>query len=118
MTNPVVINLSFPPSTNNLFINVRNRRIRSPKYDRWIEEAGWLLACQRPQKCIGPVALFFEFEQPDRRKRDITNLLKAPEDLLVKHGIIEADDCSIVRSVHASWSEAVGGCRITIEQLT
>lgn len=37
--------------------------------------------------------------------------------LLVKHGIIEADDCSIVRSVHASWSEAVQGVRITVEQV-
>ena len=113
-----VIDLPFPPSVNNLFINVKRGRIRSQKYEDWIQEAGWLLACQRPAKCVGPVALFFEFCEPDKRKRDLDNLLKAPQDLLVKHGIIEADDCSIVRSVHASWSEAVGGCRITIEQLT
>jgi hypothetical protein len=35
--------------------------------------------------------------------------------LLVKHGIIEADDGSIVRRVEASWTTEVEGVRITIE---
>lgn len=58
----------------------------------------------------------FEFQEGrDKRKRDITNLLKAPEDLLVKHGIIEADDGSVVRRVSAAWNAEVEGVRITIE---
>lgn len=112
-----VIDLPFPPSVNNLFINVKRGRIRSQKYEDWIQEAGTEILRQRPSKVAGPVSLFFEFRQIDKRKRDITNLLKAPEDLLVRHGIIEADDNSIVRAVHASWSEAVEGVRITVEQL-
>jgi Holliday junction resolvase RusA-like endonuclease len=37
----------------------------------------------------------------DKRKRDITNLLKAPEDLLVKFKVIEADDNTIVQAISA-----------------
>jgi crossover junction endodeoxyribonuclease RusA len=111
----IVLTLPFPPSTNNLFINTSRGRIRSSKYDEWATEAGWELKRQRPPKVAGPVFLTFYFQDNrDKRKRDITNLLKAPEDLLVKHGVIEADDNTIVREVRASWSECVKGVEITI----
>lgn len=111
-----VITLPFPPSTNNLFINTSRGRIRSSKYDEWAAEAGWELKRQRPANVTGPVSLAFEFQSNrDKRKRDITNLLKAPEDLLVKYGVIEADDNTIVREISACWSDAVEGVRITIK---
>ena len=110
-----VITLPFPPSTNNLFINTTRGRIRSSKYDEWAAEAGWELTRQRPLKVAGPVSILFEFQSNrDKRKRDITNLLKAPEDLLVKFGVIEADDNTIVKEVSARWSECVKGVCITI----
>ena len=108
-----VIELPMPPSTNGLFVNGRKGRFRSQKYDEWIQEAGWELARQRPAKVIGPVVLTFTFEEP-KRKYDISNRLKAPEDLLVSHGIIEADDCSIVRGISARFSESVKGVKIEI----
>lgn len=114
----VTITLPFPVSTNNMFVNGSRGRFRSQKYDSWIQEAGWELARQRPSKFVGPVVLLFHFQEGrDKRKRDVTNLLKAPEDLLVKHGIIEADDNSIVRGVEAYWDAAVEGVRITIESV-
>lgn len=108
--------LPFPPSLNNMFINVRKGRIRSQRYDSWIQEAGCEIMRQRPAKCLGRVELHLQFGEPDKRKRDVSNLIKPVEDLLVKHGIIEADDSSIVRGVHASWSDAVSGCRVTVER--
>ena len=111
-----VIELPMPPSTNNLFVNGLRGRFPSQKYADWIVEAGWELTRQRPSKVAGKVNLKFEFQEGrDKRKRDVTNLLKAPEDLLVKHGIIEADDGSIVRRVEAFWTTEVEGVRITIE---
>jgi crossover junction endodeoxyribonuclease RusA len=111
----IVLHLPFPPSTNNLFINTSRGRIRSSKYDEWATEAGWELARQRPPKTLGPVSIHFDFQSGrDKRKRDITNLLKAPEDLLVKFKVIEADDNTIVQAISAGWSEAVKGVRITI----
>ena len=112
----VIITLPMPPSTNNMFLNSSRGRFRSQKYDTWIQEAGWELTRQRPLKVAGPVALTFEFQDGrDKRKRDVTNLIKAPEDLLVSHGIIEADDQYIVREVRACWSSKVDGVHITIE---
>jgi Holliday junction resolvase RusA-like endonuclease len=111
----IVITLPFPPSTNNLFINTSRGRIRSSKYDDWATEAGWELTRQRPGKSVGPVSLLFEFQSNrDKRKRDITNLLKAPEDLLVKFGVIEADDNTIVKEIRARWNKDVVGVRVTV----
>lgn len=110
-----VISLPMPPSTNGLFINIRNGRARSQRYDQWLQEAGWILKSQRPAAVAGKVVLSFTFE--DRLKGpkyDISNRLKAAEDLLVSHGIIEADDCTIVRGISASFSESVQGVRIEI----
>jgi Holliday junction resolvase RusA-like endonuclease len=111
----IVLHLPFPPSTNNLFINGSKGRFRSQKYADWIAEAGWELQRQRPPKVLGPVDLVFHFQDGrDNRKRDVTNLIKAPEDLLVKHGIIEADDNTIVRSVSAYWADTAVGVEISI----
>lgn len=112
-----VIHLPFPPSLNNMFINGQRGRFRSQKYDSWIQEAGTEIMRQRPSKVAGPVHLIFEFGEPDNRKRDVSNLVKAPEDLLVKHGIIEADDGSIVRSITSKWSPEVEGVRVTIQSV-
>jgi crossover junction endodeoxyribonuclease RusA len=107
--------LPFPPSTNHLFINIKHGRVRSQKYDSWIQEAGCEIMRQRPKKIAGPVILLFEFQEGrDKRKRDISNLVKAPEDLLVKHGIIEADDGSIVREIRCKWVTDVEGVRVTV----
>lgn len=109
--------LPFPPSTNNLFFTTKYGRARTQRYDSWIMEAGNEILRQRPKKVAGPVMLAFEFQEKDRRPRDISNLIKAPEDLLVKHGIIEKDDNSIVRGISAKWSDEVEGCRVTIESI-
>jgi Holliday junction resolvase RusA-like endonuclease len=110
-----ILSMPFPPSTNNLFINTGRGRIHSSKYDEWITAAGWELKRQRASHVAGPVTLAFEFEEGrDNRKRDISNLIKAPEDLLVRHGVITADDGSVVREISMRWSRSVKGCQVTI----
>lgn len=114
----IVLLLPWPPSANGLFVNGRSGRFRSQKYEDWINEAGLQLNRQRPPKAIGPVNLMFEFQEAkDKRKFDISNRIKPTEDLLVKHGIIEADDWSIVRKVTACFNSEVKGVRVTIEPL-
>jgi Holliday junction resolvase RusA-like endonuclease len=106
-----MIVLPMPPSSNTMFVNGSRGRFRSQKYDEWIIEAGWELLRQRPRKIVGPVNLKFEFEEGrSKRKFDITNRIKAPEDLLVKHGIIEADDHTIVRRISLAWGQVEGVC--------
>jgi Holliday junction resolvase RusA-like endonuclease len=113
-----VINLPFPPSTNGLFFNTGKSRARTQNYDSWIQAAGAEIMRQRPKKVSGPVILTFELQEgQDNRRRDVSNRIKAAEDLLVKHGIIEADHDLIVRKVTALWTSDVEGVRVTIEPL-
>jgi len=92
------INLPYPPTTNNLFLNVGKRRVRTPRYDAWLREGAAMIAQQRPQKVTGPYALYLRAVRPDRRARDLGNLEKPVSDLLVKCGIVrdDSDACTIV----------------------
>jgi crossover junction endodeoxyribonuclease RusA len=113
----ITLTLPFPPTTNHLFINAGRKRVRSPKYRAWAEEAGWQLNAQKARLVPGPVALHYEFQEgQDKRKRDIGNLEKGLTDLLVTHGVIEADDGTIVREINLRWSREVVGVRVTIKE--
>jgi Holliday junction resolvase RusA-like endonuclease len=105
-----------PPSTNNLFLNGTKGRFRSQKYETWLQEANLDFLRQRPKKIAGPVNITMEFREPTR-KSDLDNRVKAPLDFIVKAGVIEADDNSIVRKINLAWSDEVEGCKITIESI-
>lgn len=111
---PQVLCLPFPPSVNNLFANrPRGGRYPTKAYRDWQTEAGWHLAMRRDRRVLpGPYHILFEVGRPDRRKRDLSNLWKAPEDLLVKHGVIEDD--SQVATLQFKWVDDLKGCRVTI----
>ena len=109
--------LPFPPTVNNLFVNSRRTggRFPSKSYTAWQAEAALALAQQNYPAMKGPVSIVFTFGRPDRRRRDVFNYVKAPEDLLVKHGVIEDD--SLVEHGVVQWSEHVIGVRIEIESV-
>lgn len=117
--NPTVITLSvLPPSVNNLFPGNGKRRFMSNEYKSWKTAAGWELLSQRPLPVMGKVELLFQFAEPKtNHRRDVSNLCKATEDLLVSHGVIEGDDQRFVRRVIAEWSEDLPGVIITITPL-
>ncbi len=107
--------IPFPPSTNNLFAG-KTKRFPSRRYKAWREEAVRIVVAQRPLPSFNaPVAITLSIGRPDKRKRDLDNLFKAPLDLLVEAGIL-ADDCLIHR-LSASWAPDVVGCRVEIEQM-
>lgn len=113
---PFTITLPMPPSTNSLFPGQR-RRYRSAEYEAWITEAGWELKRQRPPKAAGRVSLLIEVAEPKtKRAQDVTNRIKAVEDLLVSHGVIQGDDQRYVRRVTAEWAD-IEGVRVTITPL-
>ena len=115
----IVLQLPFPPSVNNLFINVKRGRIPSQRYADWRLEAGLALKSQRPGEMKGPVRISYLFQEgQDRRRRDLGNLEKATTDLLVEHGVIEADDNTIVRGISLEWSRDVTGARVEIIPLS
>ncbi len=109
------IALPWPPSVNNLYVNVGRKRVRSPGYRKWQDEAGWHLKAARPHKFIGAVDVVLELCPPDNRRADADNRNKAVLDLLVTHGVIEGDDRRFVKSVTARWVEnSVHSCTVIV----
>ena len=47
-----------------------------------------------------PMTLFIKFYRTDKRRVDISNLYEAPQDILVKAGVLADDNCQIVVSHH------------------
>lgn len=108
--------LPMPPSVNGLWANGKHgRRFRTQRYDTWIYEAGAEIMRQRPKKHVGPVILTYEVQEPaGKLKFDLGNREKALTDLLVSHGIIHADDNTIVREIKLKWATDVAGVRVTV----
>ena len=73
------------------------------------------LLAQKPPKIKGNVSVTIHLGRPDRRRRDIDNLTKAPIDLLQRAGVIE-DDC-LVDDLHVSWSGIGRSCTVTVKSL-
>lgn len=98
-----MIRLPIPPSTNNLFVNIRSGgRTQSKAYRKWRKEAGWAL---KEQKII-PVSAPYYLDITVERKggRDISNCIKAIEDLLVTHQVTPDD--SQCQGVSIRWADA------------
>ena len=81
----------FNPKTGKRFI------APSEKYKEYEQNAGWFLPrCKEPiDYSINVKCLFY---MPTKRKCDLTNLLEAVDDVLVKHGIIADDNYTIIES--------------------
>ncbi len=105
----LTLQLPFPPTTNNLFFNLPGRRGgRAPTkgYKAWKEKAAVAIRRQAPEPIAGAVMLSIVLGRPDRRRRDLSNYVKALEDALVYHKLIEDD--SLVQSLSVSWGSTPG----------
>jgi Holliday junction resolvase RusA-like endonuclease len=112
----IITALPFPISVNAMWADGKTRRIKSKRYEDWIEEAGWELKQQRVIPVRGQVRVHYELQEGrDNKRRDAFNFEKGISDLLVDHGIIEADHDLILRDGRVSWSREVSGARVTIE---
>jgi hypothetical protein len=94
-----------PPSTNNLFVNVRGRgRVKSERYRTWLSAAGWDMKRYHNQKWTEPVYLTIRLGKL-RANADVSNRIKAIEDLLVLHQIIPGDSIEWVKGVNIALAE-------------
>ena len=113
----MTLTLPWPPAVNNLFATFQNRRIPSRRYKQWLAEALAAVRAQQPARIVGSFHVRVLLDRPDRRRRDLDGLLKAPLDCLVKAGVIEDD--SLAQSIAIAWSDAEpkkpGAVRICVE---
>lgn len=97
----MILKLPFPPSTNSLFAG-KTRRFKSKRYQVWLAEAWPAVQDQiGSERISGPWSIELRAVRPDKRRRDVDNLLKATIDLLVACGVVGDD--SEMQSVFASW---------------
>lgn len=87
-----MIELPWPPTVNHYYTVARGRKILSTRGRKYKEQA-WLhmLAKGRPVGAKGLVSVFIRAYPPDKRKRDLDNLLKPILDVLTLSGMIEDD---------------------------
>lgn len=102
MSQSTTFTLPFPPSVNNLYATVHGRKVlskRGREYHRDVTESMLKQQFQRfgPQRVGYRVTVF----PPDRRRRDLSNLVKAMEDALTAAGLwdddSQVDDLQLVR---------------------
>lgn len=65
-----------------------------------VSRLGWLF-----EKFSGAVSLFLDCYPPDRRRRDIDNILKCLLDSLVNAGVMEDD--SLIKRLHMEMREPI-----------
>ena len=94
--------LPFPPSVNSAYGQRSNkRRFKSKQLKEWLEKSPDLIPSKEYGMITFPVRIEYKFFFPDRRKRDVTNYIKVPEDYLVYHCVIEDDNNTIATETHA-----------------
>ena len=105
--------LPYPPSANHLWRSARGRTYRSRAYVDWLAEAGLYAKQQFKQTLKGPYKLTITAARPDKRKRDLDNILKPISDLLKSIGAIEDDH--LCEMLTARWVTSGDGVSVRIE---
>jgi Holliday junction resolvase RusA-like endonuclease len=111
-TEAVKIWVPVPPSVNGLFANsAKGGRHRSKSYEKWRALAMQEVMAQRPRRVAGKVRLSIRVERQSILA-DVTNRIKAAEDVLVTMQIIEDD--KLVESCYIEWADDLDGCEIVV----
>ena len=69
----------------------------SPQYKQYEKDALWFIP-KLLEPLSDPVCVMCKFYMPTRRKCDLTNLLQAIDDIMVKAGLLEDDNYTIIQS--------------------
>jgi len=88
---------------------------KTPVYESWLADCRALIYKAQAIPVLGPYRLLIEAVRPDKRRRDIDNLIKAVSDVLETTGIIE-NDC-LCEEVTARWVNDGPEMLVTIEEL-
>jgi crossover junction endodeoxyribonuclease RusA len=113
----IEITLPWPPSVNTYWRNFDGRMIISAKGREYRETVGDQMILQKQVKHFtGRLRVEIEAFRPDKRRRDLDNLLKATLDGLAHAGVYE-DDSQII-DLRIYWAKDIGGMlKIKIEEL-
>jgi crossover junction endodeoxyribonuclease RusA len=113
----IEMTLPWPPSVNTYWRNFDGRMIISARGREYRETVGDQITLQKMVKHFkGQLRVEIEAFRPDKRRRDLDNLLKATLDGLAHAGVYE-DDSQIV-DLRIYWAKDIGGMlKIKIEEI-
>lgn len=97
----ITLEVAYPPSANRIWRKYKGRIVRDPVYVQWLDTEGWKIISQKQGGISGPYKLSIEAVKPDKRRRDLDNLIKPLSDLLKSVGTI--DDDSDAQKIEMSW---------------
>lgn len=102
------VTLPWPPSVNTYWRTFQGRMIISEKGRQYRKDVADQVLIQRAAKnYVGKLQVEIEAFRPDKRRRDLDNLLKAVLDGCTHAGVWE-DDSNIV-DLRIYWAETIGG---------
>lgn len=115
--NGVTLTLPWPPSMNTYWRTFQGRMIISAKgrdYRKAVIEQ--VQAQHGAKKYKGDLCVEIEAYRPDKRRRDLDNLLKAVLDGCA-HADVYDDDCQIV-DLRIYWADTIGGMiKVNVREL-
>lgn len=101
--------LPYPPSINHYWRRVGPRTLISRTGRSFRAEVVSIVARRRPATMLGPLNVQIDLHPPDRRRRDVDNVLKSLLDALQQGGVYRDD--SQIDDLHIRRRECVpGGC--------
>ena len=111
----IEITLPWPPTVNTYWRNINGRTIISAKGREYRKAVADQVLIQRAAKHIDfAVKIEIKAYRPDRRRRDLDNLLKALLDSMTHAGVMHDD--ALIEDLRVYWADEVGGMvKVTIE---
>lgn len=98
--NAIAYELPFPPSVNTYWRTFRGRMIISAKGRKYRESVVACVGLTKPLDCR--LRITVQMHAPDKRRRDVDNILKAPLDALRHAGVYlddsQIDDLRVIRA--------------------
>lgn len=99
----VRLTIPYPPSANRLWRSFAGRVIKSLEYRMWLSTAMVEILGQRPKTISGKYVLIIMATPPDRRARDLDNLVKPISDALAAAKVIQND--SQAKRLIVEWTD-------------
>jgi len=112
--NEISLTVPLPPSVNRLWRVKKGGGVyKSKDYTDWYKIATWEIALQAKFKCVkGEYKLIVKARKPDKRQRDLDNIIKALSDALQGSGVIVSDH--YCQHLEMSWVKEGPECHVTI----
>ena len=107
--------LPWPPTVNTYWRNFNGRVLISAKGREYRKAVADQVLIQRAAKHIDhAVKVEIKAYRPDRRRRDLDNILKALLDSMTHAGVMQDD--ALIEDLRVYWADEVGGMvKVTIE---